>query len=155
MSGQPPDRSGAAAAHAFLCDIAKTAKDYSFAGLASGLGWQLNRLVGRYPDEPAVPPTARVEWELEGHAPRWILELLADRGYDLSKLGAMQIRGQLQTVLKKPANQWLPDFQIPDLQVVMEPGRLELRKPHVALHGVSGRHDKNEAPPANSGQYCV
>ncbi|WP_372806475.1 YdbH domain-containing protein [Pontiella sp.] len=138
VSGQTPDRSGAAAAHEFQCNIAKTAKGFTFAGQATGPGWQLNRLAGRYPAEPAGAPTALVEWELEGHAPGWIVELLADRGYDLSKVGAMQIRGQLQTVLEKPANQWLPDFQIPDLQVVMEPGRLGLRKPRVALHGVSG-----------------
>ncbi|WP_322608040.1 intermembrane phospholipid transport protein YdbH family protein [Pontiella agarivorans] len=138
VSGQTADRSGAPAAHDFQCDIAGTAEGYIFEGRAKGPRWKLNRFAGCYSTESADAPTTMVEWELEGHAPDWLLKQLADRGYDLSKLGATRISGQLRTVPAKPSGRRLPDFEIPDLQVVVEPGRLAIRKPNVSLRGLSG-----------------
>ncbi|HUV67247.1 MAG TPA: YdbH domain-containing protein [Sedimentisphaerales bacterium] len=121
--------------------LEKMEEGFALFGEAKGEEWQLKELSGILPaglcpkDEGSQ---VKISWELEGYVPKGVSEKISDKGLDISQLGAISISGHLLTNMSRLPGRALPDFEIPELQVVLAPGELKMGQPEVVLREFSG-----------------
>lgn len=122
------------------CTLQKSAEGYALQGSAEGDGWRLKKLAGIVPEPYAKDGArqAKIAWELEGHAPQFMVSRMRDRGWDLSKIGAMNLSGVLSAPVPVMGAGARPEFEVPELKVVLAPGELRMMKQGIALHELAG-----------------
>jgi len=121
--------------------LEKMEEGFALFGEAKGQKWQLKRLsailpAGLRPKDEGGP--VKISWELEGSVPKGVSEKISDKGLDISRLGAISINGHLLTNMSRTPGRALPDFEIPEMQVVFAPGDLRIGQPEVVLREFSG-----------------
>jgi len=114
----------------------------TLSGRARGETFRITRLEASLPlgtarraDENAR--LAQLSWEAEGRLPPALSDALTPRGWDISQLGTIRTSGRLSGDLSNRPNEGWPDCQLPELNVVLSPGRLRVGR-GVTLDGLSG-----------------
>lgn len=135
-------RYGKISAHTVHFSIQKKGDDFTLSGSATGNGWQLKKLSGIVPAEclkQNKKKPAEFSWAFETAIPESIAQKISSLNPDISQLGTLQIDGRLVTACSPPADQRIPDFEIPEMQWVLTPGNLKIQQPDATLRDLSGK----------------
>jgi len=134
-------RPGKIPADRFQLNVDKTDKQTTLLGEASGDGWKLKQITATRPAEPTPGNPLRrtdVSWEFKGRIPKQLEKTLTGKGLDVARAGALNGHGRLRIDLPKATDTILPDFEVPELQIVFEPGELTIQQPKMVLQNFSG-----------------
>jgi hypothetical protein len=119
----------------------KTEKETILRGTASGDGWRLKQFFATMPAEPSaatLPHQADLTWDFEGLLPKAVLQRCDAAGLDLSRLGALAMRGHLQAELPRATGKPWQNLDLIDLQVDLASGDITTRHPAMVVSALAG-----------------